>query len=94
MAAIITSGTADASSADIAVAAGAVTTLSLFWTTQPASVNVVIEIKGSNGAYIPVAELTVPKPALSIVSPGTYRVRRIAAQNQPSNAVAYGVDQT
>ena len=92
MAAIIASGTTDAASADIVVSTP--TTISLFWTTPPGATNVVIEVKGSNGAYMPIGTLSPSDPITSIVSPGTYRVRRIAATNSPSDAVAYGVDQS
>ena len=92
MAAIITSGTADASSADIVVTTP--TTISLFWTTKPRSANVVIEVKGSNGAYMEIGSLSPSDPITSIVSPGTYRVRRVASGIVPSDDTAFGVDQT
>lgn len=92
MAAIITSGTDDASSADIVVTAP--TTISLFWTTKPRSANVKIDVKGSNGAYMEIGTMSPEVPILSIVSPGTYRVRRIASGEVPTDGTAFGVDQT
>lgn len=92
MAAIITSGTADASSADIVVTSPV--TISLFWTTKPRSANVKIDVKGSNGGYFEIGTLSPEVPITSIVSPGTYRVRRVAGAEVPSDDTAFGVDQT
>lgn len=92
MAEIIPSGATDDTSADIVVTAP--TTISLFWTTQPLAVNVKVDIKGSNGAYMEIGSISMSPPCLSIVSPGTYRVRRIAATGAPGNGGAYGVDQS
>jgi len=94
MAQIIASGTTDQSSADIVVAAGAQATISLFWTTQPRSCNVKIDIKGSNGSYMEFQSMNQNSQPLVIDGPGTFRVRRLAAGEVPQDDTAFGVDQT
>lgn len=94
MAQIIASGTTDATSSDIVVTSPV--TISLFWSATPPLPKCAIariDVKGSNGAYMELGMVTQTLPAVSIVAPGTYRVRRVAADN-PADAIAFGVDQT
>lgn len=92
MAQIIASGITDATSSDIVVSAPV--TISLFWTTKPRSANVKIDVKGSDGSYMEIGSMSPETPIISIVSPGTYRVRRISGGEVPSDGVSFGVDQT
>lgn len=90
MAQLIASGTTEANSADIVVAAGTPTTISLFNADGVFGNDVAATVfqKSSGGVYRPVlgGNLTAQKPALVIDAPGTFRVKKYAS------TVAFGVD--
>jgi hypothetical protein len=73
---LIAAGTTAANSSDIVVASGATLTVAL--KAQASDATAFIELKDDGGAYNIVGSLNFGAPALSIVSPGTYRVRRRA----------------
>lgn len=91
MAELIPTGTTQANSADIAVAAGTPTTISLFNAAGTFGNDVAATVfqKKSNGAYdaIKGGNLTAQRPELVLDGPGTFRVTKYAS------VVAFGVDQ-
>lgn len=85
---VLAVGTAQATSADIVVAAGTPTTLSLAGRSAGSKVH--IQIKDSTGAYYTIGELNDVAPARMVAAPGTYRLYREAC----STAQQCGVDQS
>lgn len=72
---ILASGNTSASTADRTVAAGATETL-IFRSTAMNAAQCVIEVKGSDNAYYPVATLGDSGRVKQIAGPLTYRVSR------------------
>lgn len=92
MAELIATGVAQADSADIVLADGAVATIGLFaaaGVSLSPDTKAVIQRKASNSQYytVPEAELYPAKTAVQINGPATYRVRKFAS------AVSFGVSQ-
>jgi hypothetical protein len=86
---LIASTTSAANSADITVTAGSQVTVSLNGKDSAIDNNVVqVQLKSSAGEWMQVGSLFSSQPAQSIVSPGTYRVRKLAS------ALAFGVDRS
>lgn len=77
---VLAAGTTAATSTDIVVAAGASVTVGLFVATGGIAVSGPVgEVWADTpGADIPVATLSVDKPATVISGPGTFRVKRLA----------------
>jgi hypothetical protein len=91
MAELIASGTTEADSADVTVAAGTPVTFCLKVASGamvPRGSQALIQFKESGGNYITAATLDRYTPGLEVSAPGTYRVRRQA------HTTAFGVDQT
>lgn len=95
MANVLASGTADAVSTDIVVAAGAAATVSLIYTNPaqpPTSATGIIKQKGSDGLYyeMPNGRLTIHNSPRVLDGPGTYQVARVGSVN--ISGQAFGVD--
>lgn len=87
----IASGTSALASAPFAIADGASAILflaSASGSQVPVGSRALVQVQGSNGVWVTVAELSVNKPAYHAQGPAVYRVERIAA------ASAFGVDQS
>lgn len=83
MANLIASGTAEAFSADFTLTAGQSTTLSLSAAQPlvplPRQVAASIQLKGSNGAYNPIGEISGQNPQTVLTAIGTFRVQAFAS---------------
>lgn len=86
---LIATGTADATSADIVVAAGTPVSVFLKDAAGPlvdSQARAAIQQKTSAGDYFTVGELTGLNRAMAIDAPGTFRVQKYAG-------VSFGVEQ-
>lgn len=89
MAEILAIGTDGSSSNDFTVVAGLTATVMLknaSGTKVESGARVWLMIKSSGGEYFRVREMNVKNTSMAIVSPGTYRVSRVAT------GVSVGVD--
>lgn len=87
----LASGTAAAASAPFAIADGASALLFLFGASgaqAPVGSRAHVQVQGSSGIWITIAELSVARPMYHAVGPAVYRVVRIASSS------AFGVDQS
>lgn len=87
---ILAPGATNATSTDVAVAAGGVATIGIYVATGnvPNRVELVV-MQDTPGADVPVGRLDKANPSMVVAGPGTFRVTRTPNTNWPAQIGAF-----